>query len=148
MPSVSPICVEADINAVQEALKGTAKSMKSIRRQALGIVGRVTAKATRQAVTATTTRRTGELAKAYGYKVAKDGSYVSVWPKDKAVAANNHLVLAKVAVLSYGYDAGHRKGPHVTARGFVQAGRDVAERGGWEPEMQKMVEKELKKYWG
>lgn len=148
MPSVQMVSIKADVDEVQEALKGTAKSMKSIRKQALGIVGRVTAKATRQAITATTTRRTGELAKAYGYKVAKDGSTVTVWPKDKAIRANNHLVLAKASVLSYGYDAGEKKGPHVAARGFVQAGRDVAERGGWEPEMQKMIEKELKKYWG
>lgn len=148
MSSVQMVSVEADVSAVQEALKGTAKSMKSIRKQALGIVGRVTAKATRQAITATTAKKTGDLRKAYGYKVAKDGSTVTVWPKDKAIAANNHLILAKASVLSYGYDAGPHRGPHVTARGFVQAGRDVAERGGWEPEMQKMIEKELKKYWG
>lgn len=149
MPSVQMVSIQADVDEVQKALKGTAKSMKSIKKQALGAAGRGAAKTIKKAITSTTTKRTGELSKAYGYKVKKDGSSVSVWPKDKAVQANNHLVLAKAAVLSYGYNAGDgRKGPHVTARDFVQAGQTYVESGGYEAEFQKIVDKELKKYWG
>lgn len=148
MSSVQMVSVKADIDGVQKALAGTSKGMKSIQKQALGVIGRGTSKVIRKAVQATTARRTGELRKAYGYKVKKDGSSVTVWPTDRAVKENNHLVLAKVSVLSYGYDAGPRKGPHVRARNFVQAGKAWAEGGGYEADLQKIVDKELKKYWG
>ncbi len=148
MPSTL-LVVKADVEGVQKALAGTAKGMRSIQRQVLGAMGRGTAKVVRQAISRTTARRSGALRKAFGYKVKKDGSSVTVWPTDKAVKKNNHLVLAKASVLSYGYDAGPgKKGPHVMARNFVQAGWDYAERGGYEAELQKIVDKELKKYWG
>ncbi len=149
MSSVQMVSIKADVEEVQKALKGTAKSMKSITKQALGAAGRGAAKTIRKAIASSVTKRTGELSRAYGYKVKKDGSAVTVWPKDKAVQANNHLVLAKAAALSYGYNAGPgRKGPHVTARNFVQAGERYIETGGYEAEFQKIVDKELKKYWG
>lgn len=148
MSSVQPISVHADIEGVQQALKGTAKSMKSIRKQALGIVGRVESKAVRQAITASTGKRTGDLRKAYSYKVAKDGSTVTVWPRPKDKMEEGRKVFLKSVILSYGYDAGHRKGPHVAARNFVQKGREAIDRGDYVAELQKMIDKELKKYWG
>lgn len=149
MSSIQMVSIKADVDEVQKALKGTAKSMKSIRKQALGIVGRVESKATRQAITASTGKRTGDLRKAYSYKVAKDGSTVTVWPRPKDKMEEGRKVFLKSVILSYGYNAGPgRKGPHVAARNFVQAGQTYVESGGYEADLQKIVDKELKKYWG
>ena len=43
MPSVQMVSIKADVDEVQEALKGTAKSLKSIKKQALGSFPRHTA---------------------------------------------------------------------------------------------------------
>ena len=44
MPSVQMVSIKADVDEVQKALKGTAKSMKSIKKQVLGAAGRGAAK--------------------------------------------------------------------------------------------------------
>lgn len=162
------ISVEADIKEVQKALSGTAKSLRSIQRQVLGTIARGAVKKIKGVINTSTKRQTGELRKAYGYKVKKDGSGVTVWPRDKAVRSNNHLILAKASVLSYGARiepraamAGRKPFLQVSGRGyfarpklvviqprnFIQAGQEYVEKGGYAAEIQKVIDRELKKYW-
>lgn len=157
------LTVKADVAQVQAALAGTSKSLKSIQRQALGAIGRGAVKRIKSVIRQTTARRTGELAKAYGYKVAKDGSRASVFPRSVAVAANNHLILAKISALSYGAEISARrnflqvngrgyyarpKSVTIAPRGFVQAGEAYVQDGTYQGELERLVEKELLKYWG
>ena len=96
------------------------------------------------------------LAHKYAYDMSRmytrgkvKGHAVAVFPNRVERGRGNDLVIPVSMTLNYGYDAGPgRKGPHTAARGFVQAGEDYAERGGYGPELQKLVDKELKKYWG
>ena len=154
--------ISVDVRPVQQALMQTAKSMKGIQRQTVGIAARTTAKTIKTAIRQTTKRLTGELSSAYRYKVRKDGSSAAVFPK---TVSGNHLVLAKVATLSYGNTITNRPGRtflsvsgrgywarpktvHIPARGFVQAGERYAEGGGYMDEVQKMIDRELAKFWG
>ncbi len=156
------ISISVDISEVQAALSATAKSLKSISRQTMGIAARTTVKALKTAIRQTTKRQTGELSRAYRYKVKKDGSSASVFPR---TASGNHLVLAKIATLSYGNDISVRPGRtwlsvkgrgyfarprtvHIPARNFVRQGESFAENGGYMDEVQKMIDRELAKFWG
>ena len=155
------ISIEADVKEAQEALSGTSKSLKSIERKVLSVAARGTVKTIKGAIRSTTTRRTGELLKAYRYKVKRDGS-ASIFPKG---SDGSTLIWAKASVLSYGATIRPRKGrgwlqvggdgyyarPRevtIAPRGFVQAGERYAESGGYMTEVQKVVDKELSKYWG
>lgn len=131
--------VKADIEEVQKALSGTRKSLKSISRQTLGIIARNTVKVIKKEIKATTTRRTGELLKSYRYRIRRDGKQANIFPK----ALNKEsTIFPKVMALSYG-----RKNDRLRPRGFVQKGMEYTEKGDFEPELQKMINKELAKYW-
>lgn len=155
------ISIRADIEDVQERLSETSKSLKSIRRQTVGIAARTTVRQIKTVIRATTKRHTGELLKTYGYKVKKDGTTAGIFPK--TVSSNNHLILAKIATLSYGNDisasrrkwlqvngAGYFARPktvHIDPRGFVQSGETFAGKGAYMAEVEKMIQKELDKLW-
>lgn len=133
------LSVEADVSRAQTALAGTSKSLVSISRQAMSIIGKGVRKETIKAIRITTNKRTGELLKAYRYKVKKDGSEVNVFPK----ALNGEgTIFPKVMALNYGTSNGRLK-----ALGFVQAGEKYAESNAYESEIDKMIQKELDKYW-
>ena len=133
------LSVEADISRAQTALAGTSKSLASISRQAMGIIGKGVRNETIKAIRITTNKRTGELLKAYRYKVKKDGSEVNVFPK----ALNGEgTIFPKVMALNYGTSNGRLK-----ALGFVQSGEKYAESNAYESEIDKMIQKELDKYW-
>ncbi len=143
------IRTQVDIEDVEKALAGTSKSLKSIRKSVLRIAAKETAKRVKAAInTSDLQRRTGELLKAYVYKVKKDGSAASVFPK--ALSGNGNTIFPKAMTLSYGHDGPTKRASHwhIAPRGFVQAGQQYAESGAYMEEVQKMVNKELEKYWG
>lgn len=133
------LTVEADISRAQVALAGTSKSLLSISRQTMGIIGRGVANVTTQAVKSSVEKVTGEMWKAYRYKVKKDGSEVTVFPK---ALKGNKNIFPKAMALNYGTKDGRLK-----PRGFVQAGERYAESNAYEAEIDKMIQKELSKYW-
>ena len=155
------ISIRADVEDAQERLSETSKSLKSIRRQTVGIAARTTVRQIKSVIRSTTKRQTGELLKTYGYKVKKDGTSASVYPK--TAASNNHLILARIATLSFGNDISinrrkwlqvngsgfyaRPKSVHIDPRGFVQSGEIFAGKGAYMAEVEKMIQKELDKTW-
>ena len=149
MASGQLIQTQVDIEEVEKALAGTSKSLKAIRKSVLRIAAKETAKRVKAAISASDLqRRTGELAKAYVYKVKKDGSEANVFPK--ALTGNGRTIYPKAMTLSYGHDGPTKRAAswHIAPRGFVQSGQQYAESGAYMTEVQKMVDKELEKYWG
>lgn len=140
---------QVDIAEVEKALSQTNKSLKSIRKGVLRIAAKETSKKVKAALnTSDLHRRTGELAKAYVYKVKKDGSEANVFPK--ALVGKDKTIFPKAMTLSYGHDGPTKRAAswHIAPRGFVQSGQQYAESGAYMTEVQKMVDKELEKYWG
>ena len=149
MASGQMIQTQVDIEEVEKALAGTSKSLKAIRKSVLRIAAKETAKRVKAAISASDLhRRTGELLKAYVYKVKKDGSEANVFPK--ALTGNGRTIFPKAMTLSYGHDGPTKRAAswHIAPRGFVQSGQQYAESGAYMTEVQKMVDKELEKYWG
>jgi hypothetical protein len=133
------LSVKADVSRAQVALAGTSKSLVSISRQTLGIIGKGTVKTIKREIKALTETRTGELLKAYRYKVRKDGTLANVFPK----ALNGEKsIFPKAMALSYGTKNGRLK-----ALGFVQSGEKYAESDDCQSDIDKMIQKELAKYW-
>ena len=144
----APLSIEADVSAVQEALAGTSKSLKAMERQTLRIAARATAKRIRALITASGLKsRTGELKKAYAYKVKRNGTEAVVFPK---ALKGGDTIFPKAMTLSYDHDGKTARASNwkIEPRGFVQGGQAYAESGGYMGEVQKMVDKELQKYWG
>lgn len=133
------LSVEVDVSKAKQALSGTSKSLVSISRQSLGIIARGTVTVLKKEIRATTDKITGELLKAYRYKVSKDGSHANVFPK---ALNGERTIFPKVMALSYG-----RKKDALKPRGFVQKGEEYVEKGRYEDELQKMIDRELDKYW-
>lgn len=134
------LSVEADVSRAQSALSGTTKSLVSISRQTMGIIGRGAVSVVKKEIKATTQKRTGELLKAYRYKVKKDGSEVNVFPK--GIKNEGREIFPKVMALNYGTKNGRLK-----SRGFVQVSERYAESRAYEADIDKMIQKELAKYW-
>lgn len=131
--------IKADISEAQAALSGTSKSLSSISRQTLGVIARGAVATVKKEILSTTQKRTGELLRAYRYKIKRDGSEANVFPK---ALKGNDTIFPKAMALSYGTADGRIK-----PRGFVQKGEDYVDKGGYEPEIQKLIDKELAKYW-
>ena len=143
------INASVDIEEVQQALAGTSKSLNSIQKSVLRIAAKGTAKRIKAAInTSDLQKRTGELLKAYVYKVKKDGSQANVFPK--ALTGKDRTILPKAMTLSYGHDGPTKRAKswYIAPRGFVQAGQQYAESGSYMDDVQKMIDKELEKYWG
>jgi len=149
MASGQLIQTQVDIEEVEKALAGTSKSLKAIRKSVLRIAAKETAKRVKAAINASDLhRRTGELSKAYVYKIKRDGSEANVFPK--ALSGKDKTIFPKAMTLSYGHDGATKRASnwHIAPRGFVQSGQQYAESGAYMTEVQKMVDKELEKYWG
>ena len=73
------ISVKADIAEAQEALSGTSKSLAAIERKTLSIIAKGTVKAVKGGIRQTLKSRTGQLLKAFRYKVHKNG-VANVYP--------------------------------------------------------------------
>lgn len=141
--------IQTDISEVQDALSGTSKSLKSIQKATLRIAAKGTANAVKAAIrTSDLQRRTGELQKAYTYKVKKNGDEANVFPK--ALTGKDRTIFPKAMTLSYGHQGPTKRAKSwfIAARNFVQAGEQYAEKGQYMDDVQKYIDKELEKYWG
>ena len=139
---------EVDVSAVQDALSKTSKSLKSIQRSTLRVVARATAKTVRAALISSDLHvRTGELRNAYTYKVKKDGNEANVYPR--ALTNRDLTIFPKAMTLSYGHNGPTKRFRNwrIAPRGFVQRGQQYAENGDYMDEVQKLIDKELEKYW-
>ena len=137
-----------DVSAVQEALSETSKSLKSIQRSTLRVVASATAKTVRAAIISSDLHvRTGELRKAYTYKLKRDGSEANVYPR--ALTSGDRTIFPKAMTLSYGHQGPTKRFRNwrIAPRGFVQRGQQYAENGDYMDEVQKLIDKELDKYW-
>ncbi len=141
------LSIEADVSGAQEALAGTSKSLKSIKKQTVGIVARGAVKQIKAVINATTQKHTGELSKAYRYKVKRDGSEANVFPK---ALNSKDTIFPKAMTLSYGHSGETKKAKNwnIRALGFVQTGRAWIESGAYMNDIENMVDKQLHKYWG
>ena len=142
------IVSEIDVTPVQEALSETTKSLKSIQRSTLRVVASATAKTVRAAIISSDLHvRTGELRKAYTYKLKRDGTEANVYPR--ALTNGDRTIFPKAMTLSYGHDGPTKRARNwkIVPRGFVQRGQQYAENGDYYPEVQKLIDKELEKYW-
>lgn len=139
--------IETDVSEVQQALLETSQSMTSIQRQTLGVISRGAVKIIKAAILETTTRRTGELAKGYRYKIKKDGTEANVFPKTDNWGS---AVFPKAAVLSYGHEGPTKRAKsfNVYPRGFVQTGKAWIDSGGYSSDLDKMIDRQLTKFWG
>lgn len=141
------ISVEAYVDGAVDALSGTSKSLRSISRQALRIVARGSVRAIKAVLRGSDLeKRSGELLKAYRFKVKKDGSEANVFPK---ALNSDSTIFPKAMTLSYGHFGATKRSAswNIRPRCFVQAGNKEAEKD-WSGEISEMVSKELKKYWG
>lgn len=142
------VATEVDVSAVQDALSETTKSLKSISKATLRVVAKATAKTVRAAIiTSDLHVRTGELRKAYTYKVKRDGSEANVYPR--ALTNGDRTIFPKAMTLSYGHNGPTKRARdwRIAPRGFVQRGQQFAENGGYMDEVQALIDKELEKYW-
>lgn len=139
--------IETDVLQVEKALSGTSKSLPTIKRQALGIISKGAVKQIKAIIKQTTRKDTGELEKAYRYKIAKDGSQANVFPK---ALNSDSTIFPKAMTLSYGHEGATKRSKtwRIKALGFIQAGEAWVEAGAYESDLNEMVEKELNKYWG
>ena len=142
------IVSEVDVSAVQDALSQTSKSLKAIQRDTLRVVARATAKTVRAAIISSDLHvRTGELRKAYTYKLKRDGTEANVYPR--ALTSGDRTIFPKAMTLSYGHQGPTKRFRNwrIVPRGFVQRGQQYAENGDYMDEVQKLIDKELEKYW-
>lgn len=142
------LATEVDVSAVQNALSETSKSLKSIQRSTLRVVARATAKTVRAAIISSDLHvRTGELRKAYTYKLKRDGTEANVYPR--ALTSGDRTIFPKAMTLSYGHQGPTKRFRNwrIVPRGFVQRGQQYAENGDYMDEVQKLIDKELEKYW-
>lgn len=152
--------VKVEIEEAQRALSGTSKSLKSIQKSVLRIAAQKTLKAVKTALQSSDldlNSGTGELKKAYTYRVKKDGSEANVYPKalnakrNKGGAINwaTDAIFPKAMALSYGHSGPTKRAKSwfIAPRNFVQAGDLYAESGKYMDEVQKYIDKELDKYW-
>lgn len=141
------IDVSVDISYAQKALSGTSKSLVSIRNQALGIIGKYGVKAVKSAIrTSGLKKRTGELQKAYVRKLNRRKGEENLYPV--SLGDRKKTIFSKAQALSYGARNAKKPKWKITGKGFVQKGWEAVEGGSYSAEIDKMIDKELKKYWG
>lgn len=141
------VSVEVEILKAQNALAETNKSLKSITKQTLGIIGKGTVKTIKSAIRSSDLQqRTGELARAYKYKVKKDAMEANVFPM---ASDSKNTIFPKAMTLSYGHEGPTKrcKSWNIKGRGFVQAGKTWVNAGLYDEDVQKMIDKQLKKFW-
>ena len=142
------IVVDAEIEEVQRALAETSKSFTSIQKQALGIIARQGVKTVRMNIRKTIknrSRSTGELQKAYSFRVKKDGSEANIYPKGTA----GSKVFPKAYVQNYGYSGSTARAKewNIMPKGFIESTEKSLDSNNFKPELDKMVDKVLAKYW-
>ena len=142
------IAARVDFTPVQEALAETTKNLKAIQRATLRVVAKATAKQVRAAIVSSDLHvRTGELRKAYTFKVKRDVSGATIFPR--ALSGGDRTIFPKAMTLSYGHEGPTKRAKNwrIVPRGFVQRGQQYAENGQYMDEVQKLIDKELEKFW-
>lgn len=137
--------VKIEVQEAQKALAGTRLSMKSISKKTLAVIGRGAKTAINRGIRQTLQKRTGALLKTYVYKGNKSGTSGMVRADPKI--PNGDDTFRKLYALNYGYSGPVGRAmnkPH----SFVQKGEEYLDSGQYMTAVQKLVEKELKKYWG
>lgn len=142
------LSMEIDTKEVEKALSGTTKSLKSIQKKTLSIIARGAIKQIKASIKSGTHKRTGELLKAYKYKAGKNGT-ASIFPKALADGGSGNKIFPKASVLSYGHTGATRRAKSFTIKavGFVQQGDQYIDSGAYVKDIDKMIDKELEKYW-
>lgn len=141
------IDVSVDISYAQKALAGTSKSLVSIRNQVLGIIGKHALKAVKSAIrTSGLKKRTGELQKAYIKKLNRKKGEENLYPV--SLKDRKKTIFSKTQALSYGARNAKKPKWKIAGKGFVQKGWNAVESGSYRAEIDAMIQKELKKYWG
>lgn len=162
--------INGDFERVSKALSGTTKSITSIQKGILSIIGR----GTRSEIKKITKSIKGNgliagrypysISSAFTYKVKADGSKVSVFPKKIEKNRPNDLTIPVISTLNYGKNISVRNGRKYlvfqTADGwkkcksvripghhFIEAGKQYAGSAKYMNEVEKYVQKELDKYW-
>lgn len=143
------IVVEAEVDAVVEALSGTSKSLTSMKKQTLGVIARYGVKYIRQKIRESILNKSGstkELQKSYAFRVKKDGSEANIYPK----GFSGSKIFPKAYVNNYGYSGPTKRTQNwnFAPKGFVQDTEKNIETHNFETELQKLVDKTLAKYWG
>ena len=134
------IKLAVNIDEVEKGLETIQANLVKVRRKTLQVVAQGTRKALNAAIRFKTKRRTGELLKAYRYKVRKDASQVSIFPKGLTAKSK---IFPKVYALNYGSEK-----RNIKPRSFIQAGELYAQEGEYMRDVEKkVIEKELLKYW-
>ena len=87
------------------------------------------------------------MVKGYTYKLKKDGTEANVFPR--ALTSKDRTIFPKAMTLSYGHEGPTKRAKNwrIVPRGFVQRGQQYAESGSYMDEVQKLIDKELDKYW-
>lgn len=137
--------LKVDTKPVEQALAGTTKSLPSIARQTVGIIARGGVKQIKAIIKPH--RDTGEMYKAYRYKVKKNGT-ATIFPhaiNEKTGAK----IFPKCSVQSYGHMGPTRRAKsfRIKALRFMQTADQWIEQGAYMPEVEKMIDKTLAKYW-
>lgn len=154
------ISIQADVQAVQEALSGTAKSIPAIEKAALRAVAKSVQQKENQLFNTSDFKHGNVLlAHTYSYsmrsvfKVGKvKNGMVSIYPKKYDSSRSNDITRPILSALSYGATYTEKgKGGYshtIAPRGFIQSAELYAENGDFSQELQNVVDKELDKYWG
>ena len=148
------IGITVDVSSAQEYLRETSLQIPQIEKKVLRLVGKEIAKETNKVMKGVVHVKTNAmLAHRYPYRMTQTYKYgkvknhgLTVYPRKVDNARENDLIIPVMATLTYGFDAGNARGPHVIGRGFVQQGESYAQAGRYMPEVQKLVDKELEKY--
>lgn len=143
------ITCEAEISEVKKALEGTSKSLTSIQKQALGILARNSVKKLRAFIRdgiKDRSRSTGELQKAYGFRVKKDGSEANVYPRGES----GSKIFPKAFIQNWGHEGStaRAKSWRIKPKGFVGRAENLLASRAYDEELSKMIDKSLGKYWG
>lgn len=156
--------IKSEIQKAQQLLEKTGANQHTIRKKILRTVGSGSAKAIGKQIRQSTKKKTGEASKAYVYKV-KDNQRIShvtmfAYGKDKSKS-----IYPKIMTLNYGATILPVKGKTllIKGRGFFARSKSVTitgrfflqkawsayiESGSFTSDMQKVVDKEIEKFWG
>lgn len=162
--------VTADINAVADALKQTSKQMPQITNSVMRIIGKGASKEVNRTLKGVIKGRKGKIGRGYDYQVWNSytygkprGGHVAVFPKP--MQNSRGLEVAVMQTLNAGATITPRRGHkylHIKGDGFyalsksiriegkhfVERGENYAEHGDYQIDIDKMIDKELKKFWG
>jgi len=151
------INVRAEIDEVQKALEGTAKSIASIEKKSLTEISKDVVKKENEAFNAADFYHgKALLAHKYEYNLksifkkgkVKNGE-VNIFPKRYEQGRGNDIIIPVLVSLNYGRTYKVRKSSHtIKGRHFIEQAENYLEGNSFEQTLQKIVDTEMNKYWG